>query len=287
MYTVILATLLGGAAQQAEGWHWQRASCYGSCYGSCVGSCYGSSYGSCVGSCYGSCHGSCHGGGIFSHGCSGCTGHFGGGWVPGAFLAKLHAAHGCHGCTGSVGSAVVGYSNWASGCYGSSCYGGCYGAGGGGCYGYPSMPGSSSFVAPPMDQGGSNQTPPAPMPSAPMPPKTSDVPPSVNPPKAPEINIPPAPLPKGAELNLGTPGQARVIVHLPADAKLWVDQVACPLIGTTRSFDTPALASGAQYAYTLTVEMPDGRRENRRVTMAAGGAVEVEFRSPGFETVQK
>jgi uncharacterized protein (TIGR03000 family) len=89
------------------------------------------------------------------------------------------------------------------------------------------------------------------------------------------------------ETNAVTPNQARVIVHLPADAKLWVDQVACPIPGSTRSFDTPALLPGAQYSYNLTVEMPDGNRENRRVTMAAGRVVEVEFRGGSIETVQK
>jgi len=111
---------------------------------------------------------------------------------------------------------------------------------------------------------------------------------------APGLPTPPAlqlDLPKGPEASKRetdtiNPHQARVIVHLPADAKLWVDQVACPIPGPTRSFDTPVLVPGGQYAYTLTVELPDGNRENRRVTMTAGRVIEVEFRG-SLETVQK
>jgi uncharacterized protein (TIGR03000 family) len=77
---------------------------------------------------------------------------------------------------------------------------------------------------------------------------------------------------------------ARVVVKLPASARLWVDQVPCPLEGTERSFDTPALEPGQRYVYTLRVEVErDGRpvQETRRVPLVAGQRVEVNFDNVG------
>src|SRR5207302_2379797 len=39
---------------------------------------------------------------------------------------------------------------------------------------------------------------------------------------------------------------ARVTVRLPAEARLWVDGVACPLASETRTFATPQLQAGQQ-----------------------------------------
>lgn len=77
---------------------------------------------------------------------------------------------------------------------------------------------------------------------------------------------------------------ARVVVRLPERARLWVDQVPCPLTGSERAFDTPALESGQRYYYTLRVEVErDGRQleESRRVTVTAGQRVEVDFNNVG------
>ncbi len=48
---------------------------------------------------------------------------------------------------------------------------------------------------------------------------------------------------------------ARVTVKLPADARLYVDGVPCPLTSATRSFDTPELDAGRSYYYTLKAEV--------------------------------
>lgn len=77
---------------------------------------------------------------------------------------------------------------------------------------------------------------------------------------------------------------ARVVVKLPAEARLWVDQAPCPLEGTERAFNTPALEPGQRYVYTLRVELDrDGRRaeETRRVPLVAGQRVEVNFENIG------
>jgi uncharacterized protein (TIGR03000 family) len=76
---------------------------------------------------------------------------------------------------------------------------------------------------------------------------------------------------------------ARITVHLPADAKLMVDGVECPLASDTRAFDTPKLAPGQQYYYTVKAELVrDGktRTETKRIIFEAGRKIDVEFTLP-------
>jgi uncharacterized protein (TIGR03000 family) len=73
---------------------------------------------------------------------------------------------------------------------------------------------------------------------------------------------------------------ASITVRLPAEARLWVDGVYCPLVSDTRTFQTPRLQPGQQYAYTMKAELiRDGRTvtQNQRVLMSAGRQVEVTF----------
>jgi len=73
---------------------------------------------------------------------------------------------------------------------------------------------------------------------------------------------------------------ARVTVKLPAEARLYVDNVPCPLTSATRSFDTPELDVGRTYYYTLKAEtIRDGekRTATKRVVVEAGKQVMVEF----------
>lgn len=73
---------------------------------------------------------------------------------------------------------------------------------------------------------------------------------------------------------------AKIVVKLPAEAKLFVDEVACNLTSDTRSFETPKLEAGKKYAYTLRAEMVrDGEtvKAERKVVMTAGEAVTVRF----------
>jgi uncharacterized protein (TIGR03000 family) len=75
---------------------------------------------------------------------------------------------------------------------------------------------------------------------------------------------------------VSTPTPAHVVVKLPADARLFVDGVPCPLTSAQRSFDTPPLEPGKTYYYSLRVE---GRSlaETKRVTVRAGKETVVEF----------
>jgi len=97
----------------------------------------------------------------------------------------------------------------------------------------------------------------------------------------------PAPLPPPAPVTPKAPpapgfsaaaNTARVVVHVDTQSNLWVNDVKCPLEGTTRSFDTPPLEAGHQYYYTLSVELPQGGREDRRVALVPGRTTEVDFR---------
>ena len=72
---------------------------------------------------------------------------------------------------------------------------------------------------------------------------------------------------------------AKVVVNIPADSKLWVEEVACPLKGETRSFSTAVLEPGSRYFYNLTVESAQGTRETRRIELSPGQTTEVDFKT--------
>ena len=78
--------------------------------------------------------------------------------------------------------------------------------------------------------------------------------------------------------------RSRVVVSVPADARLWVEQVECPLPGTVRSFETPSLDPQLQYSYTLRVAVErDGRtvEDSRRVQLVPGQQIRVDFSGIG------
>ncbi len=77
-----------------------------------------------------------------------------------------------------------------------------------------------------------------------------------------------------------SPTTAQVNVRLPHDARLYVDDVFCPLPGELRSFETPPLDIGRRYFYTLKIEINvDGKplRLSKRVDVQAGRTTEVDF----------
>jgi len=80
-----------------------------------------------------------------------------------------------------------------------------------------------------------------------------------------------------------TPAPARVTVKLPADARLWVDQVECPLTSGERSFNTPNLQPGQTYYYTVRMQVQrEGApvTDSQRVLVRAGQEVTVTFAPP-------
>lgn len=211
--------------------------------------------------CYGcwGCHG-CHGW-YHGHGCWGCYGC---------------SCYGCYGCScyGCYGSCYGCYGCSCYGCYGCSCYGsvvysscygcsGCWGCYGGvvysSCYGCAGCVGAVVAAAPAAPAGGSGLTP-----------EEVDL----------LRKLLRAKAKPAASTNNDLGNVARLTVKLPADAKLFVDHVECPLSTSVRSFTTPALEQGKDYHYTLRVQVRrDGHTltESRRVGFTAGRRVEVDF----------
>jgi len=89
---------------------------------------------------------------------------------------------------------------------------------------------------------------------------------------------------EGSEEASASSGKARLVVRVPADARLWVDRVECPLPGTVRAFETPELNPQQSYSYTLRVAVQrDGQtvEDSRRVEFASGQQVEVDLSNIG------
>jgi uncharacterized protein (TIGR03000 family) len=204
--------------------------------------------------CHG-CHGcwGCHG----CHGCYGCCGCYGGccgGCYGGGW--GCYGGYGCWGCWG-------GYSAWSYGCYSNGCCGGYGGYGGG--YGYGGYTGGvvapGGGMAPGYPDGGT----------------------------APGGE--PLPKPKPDDKNKGTsaaPNRAKLIVELPADAKLYVDDRAMKSTSGVRTFNTPELEPGQLYYYELRVEVErDGKpvTETKRVIVKAGEVVRANFPKVESESV--
>ena len=197
----------------------------------------------------------CHGGGL----CYGCSGGYGcSGWY-----------NGCYGCSGGACSGGYGfgcYGSYGSGWYfGASCYGtGCSGAGCSGAYMSGCYGGCGGAVSAPMQV-----SPPAGTPSTPAPGGTT-----------PE----PVPAPKKEANKTAALDQTRLIVTLPADAKLYVDDKLTQATSDRRVFNAPALDEGQTYYYILRAEVVrDGKTqsETKRVLLHAGDVIETSFSELG------
>jgi uncharacterized protein (TIGR03000 family) len=80
--------------------------------------------------------------------------------------------------------------------------------------------------------------------------------------------------------------RARVIVQLPRDAKLYIDDKQVKA-APRRTFRTPALAPGEAYYYEVRVEVNRNGKpvsETRRVIVRAGQDARADFRSLGRST---
>lgn len=77
-----------------------------------------------------------------------------------------------------------------------------------------------------------------------------------------------------------TAAPAHITVRVPADARLTVQGVECPLTSETRAFETPVLTPGKEYSYLLRAEVTrDGRplAQTQRITFRSGERVRVSF----------
>jgi uncharacterized protein (TIGR03000 family) len=200
------------------------------------------------------------------YGFGGCHG-FLGGW-----RARCHGGYGGYGgcyatyAGGCYGSCYgTGYSGM--GCYGGGCYGGypsygsgwyfgtaCYGAGCHGCNGMPAYAPAPTQIAPPGAPPGGMR------------------PEQVPPPKKEEGK-------ESAALN-----RASLIVDLPVDAKLYVDDQLTKATSERRVFNSPPLQDGQTYYYILRAEVVrDGKAlsETKRVLLHARDVVRASFADLG------
>ena len=194
------------------------------------------------------------------HGCCGCYASYGCscncGWSC--------AYGGCYGCWGPwYGSAYTsGSYGWAGrpinqfhGCYG------CYG-----CYGGYSCCAYSTHYAP-----------------------IEQAPPSMTPDKKTDGKgkvLEEAPLPKERKIN-EQQARARVIVDLPADAKLYVDGQLMNTTSARRIFQTPQLPVGQLYYYDLKAEVVrDGQTMSatQKLILRPGQAASASFADLGRKT---
>src|SRR5262249_27739188 len=96
----------------------------------------------------------------------------------------------------------------------------------------------------------------------------------------------PAPKKSEGEKETVAPTNARLIVEVPADARLTVDGYAMRTVAGRGVFTTPALKDGETYYYDLRVEAVRGGKrvaEDRRVLVRAGQEVRATFKD--FDTV--
>jgi uncharacterized protein (TIGR03000 family) len=175
------------------------------------------------------------------HGCHGCWGGYSG-------------CHGCWGgygaCHGCYGGSYGGYGGWGcngcNGCYGGwGGYGACHGCHGG--YGY--APAYATPVQPAVPAEG-------PVEKVPAPPK------------------------KKTGTDTSAVDRAQLIVELPIDAKLYIDDNQMKTTAAKRTFNTPPLQPGQAYYYMLRAEVErDGQTisQTTRVIVRAGEVARTSF----------
>lgn len=183
----------------------------------------------------------------FKHGCSGCYGGGCAGWCGG------YGGYGCYGSPGYACSGCWGVSTCGGACGGWGAGYGAYGAYGcHGCYGCYGCYGCGGY---------------APMYMSPATPGMQAVP-------APEL----APKPKEDKTSLS--GKARLIVEVPADAKLYIDDQLMKTASDRRVFNTPTLDQGQAYYYILRAEITrDGKTytDTKQVVVRSGAEVQTNF----------
>jgi uncharacterized protein (TIGR03000 family) len=89
----------------------------------------------------------------------------------------------------------------------------------------------------------------------------------------------PAPKPKPEDKS-ALPDKARLIVELPADAKLYIDDQLMKTTAARRVFNTPTLDRGQSYYYVLRAEIVrDGKTytDTKQVVIRAGNEAQASF----------
>jgi uncharacterized protein (TIGR03000 family) len=95
--------------------------------------------------------------------------------------------------------------------------------------------------------------------------------------------------PKGKDESM-LPAPATIVVELPADAKLLIDNAATNSTGGSRAFQSPTLSPGKDYHYTLKAEVVrDGKpvQVERVVDVKAGQITQVTLTLPSTGVAQR
>jgi len=194
------------------------------------------------------------------HGCHGCNG------CSGCHVASCHGCHGCHGCHKSRGC------HGCHGCHGLfSCHGchGCHGCSSS-CGGYGCSSSHGGYVCSGNCGGyvcGGAPAYVAPAAEMPAPGKKQE--------KKEEK--------KKDKEEANVPSPATIVVTLPADAKLMIDDTATTSTSATRVFVSPSLNPGQEYHYQLTAELNrDGQKvtTTKQVAVRAGVETRVQIEFP-------
>jgi uncharacterized protein (TIGR03000 family) len=97
--------------------------------------------------------------------------------------------------------------------------------------------------------------------------------------------------PKKGDDEVAAPAKvSRVTVTLPATARLWIENVECPLTSAVRSFDTPPLPSNRQFYYNVKMEvMQNGQlvSQTQRAIITPGQPVQVDFNANTVTTASR
>jgi uncharacterized protein (TIGR03000 family) len=102
---------------------------------------------------------------------------------------------------------------------------------------------------------------------------------------------PPKTMPKPkVDKEVSIPAPATVVVNLPADAKLRVDDYVTTSTSATRVFVSPNLTPGEEFSYTLTAEaVRDGKTvvASRKIAVRAGEETRVSLEFPVASVASK
>ncbi len=189
-----------------------------------------------------------------SYSCGGSWGGGTGGYIPGLY------SYTCSGCAGNVTvfHSCVGYQHdyWTP----FSCFG--YGIYGGTTYNWPTP------IPLPVTRYGYG---------FPMPVQVESSMPRIK--KVEELKKPEEVKPKPMSLTT-PPDRAKVVVRLPADAKLYANGLLTDLTTSERIFSTPALSADKDFQYTMRIEyIRNGElvSDTQVVKVRAGAVSAVDF----------
>jgi uncharacterized protein (TIGR03000 family) len=105
------------------------------------------------------------------------------------------------------------------------------------------------------------------------------------PPKGEQLKTPPKPAKE-----VMVPAPATIVVSLPAEAKLMIDDHITQSTSTTRVFASPNLEAGREFYYTIRGELTlDGQTvtTSKRVAVHAGEETRIQLEFPAASVAQR